>query len=379
MTEPTLRAGALRLAVLAAAVAAAAPARAADIQVSGSVYVDYWGINNRTVGPQQPEGITPDMAITIAKDVHDELSFSVKACFSCHGVEIEHFHVDYQPKTWFNVQAGRLAVPFGDYSQRVDASGHKTASAPLIYDMGRMAYGSRTFFNEGVLPLPYVDTGLLVYGQTWLGSRLQLWYGAYAASGLRGSNDLDFIASRSLYYTDNNNVPAGGGRVTLTYSADPGSALGDISLGASGTVGRYDQAKHLDYRIWGADASLRLWKITLRGEYAKRRTDIDPSQPGYAYAIVDPWFDKSGWYAELEHPVFRWLSAVYRYDVLERHGVPLPGSAAALTPSSTIDRFSAGVVITPAAALFVKLSYEYWKPSDFPVLQTGHVGFGGAF
>jgi len=379
MIDRLFRGSALRLATAAVAASLAAWAHAADIQVSGSVYVDYWGINNRTVGPQQPEGITPEAALTIGKDIHDELSFSVKACFSCHGIEIEHFQVDYQPKNWFNVQAGRIAVPFGDYSQRVDGSGHKTVSAPLIYDMGRMAYGSRTFFNEGVLPLPYVDTGVLVYGQTWLGSRLQLWYGAYAVAGLRGSNDLDFIASRSIYYTDNNNVPAGGGRATLTYSSDPGSFFGDISIGASGSAARYDQAKKLDYRMWGADASLRLWKVTVRGEYATRRTDIDPNQPGYVYAIVDPWFEKSGWYAELEHPILRWMSAVYRYDVLERRGVPLPGADAQLTTKSTIDRYTVGLVLTPAAALYVKLSWEYWKPTDFPVLNTGHIGVGGAF
>ncbi len=380
MTDRLPRRWPLRAAgALLACALAAGTASAANIQVSGSAYVDYWGIQNRTVGPQQPEGITPEAALTIGADVHEDLSFSVKTCFSCHGLEVEHVQFEYQPKTWLNFQVGRISVPFGEFANRVDPSGHRTASKPLIYDMGRMAYGGRTAFNEGVVPLPYVDTGLLAYGQVWLGSALQFWYGAYAVAGMKGSNDIDFVAMRSLYYSDNNNLPAVGGRATLTFSSSPGSLIGDISLGASGTTGRYDTAKRLDYTLWGADASLRFWKLTLRGEYAERRTDIDRTQAGYTYVIVDPWIDKAGWYGELEHPIFRWLSAVYRYDYLTRRGVPLPGSVSALTTKSTIERWSAGLVVTPANALFVKLSYEYWKPTDFPELHTGHLGFGGAF
>ena len=40
---------------------------------------------------------------------------------------------------------------------------------------------------------------------------------------------------------------------------------------------------------------------------------------------------------------------------------------------------TAGLVIRPTSALFVKLSYEYWMPSDFPAFHSGHVGVGGAF
>jgi hypothetical protein len=212
-----------------------ARAGSGSLRVSGSVSVDYWGIGDRTVGPKQPEGMGLDASLTIGGDVHEDLSYSVKTCFSCHGMEPEHVMVDYQPKPWFNVQAGRLTVPFGDFSNRVDPGSHALSSAPLIYDMGHMAYGSRTEFNLGIIPLPYVDTGVLVYGQTWLGSRLQLWYGGYAVTGMRGSNDVDFVAMRSLYYTDNNNQPAPGGRATLTYSAEPGEVFGDASIGASAT------------------------------------------------------------------------------------------------------------------------------------------------
>jgi hypothetical protein len=365
--------------LLAALLLAPCAAAAANAQISGSVYVDYWGIKERDTGTRPPEGITPDASLTVGSDIGEELSFSVKACFSCHGVEVQHFQIDYQPRPWFNVQAGRIAVPFGDYSNRVDPSAHKTASAPLIFDMGRMAYGSRTAFNEGVVPLPYSDTGLMVYGQTWLGSWLQIWYGLYAVAGLRGANDVDFMAQRSLYYTDNNNTPSLGGRLTVTWASEPGSLIGDLSLGASATGGKYDVAKKLEYRMWGADASVRIWTMTLRGEYAQRRTDIDPSLTGYTYVVVDRWFEKSGFYGEAELPLGKRLAAVGRYDLLERRGVPLPGANAALSTNSRIERYTAGVVLTPAASVFAKLSFEYWKPTDFPEIHSAHLGFGGAF
>jgi hypothetical protein len=110
-----------------------------------------------------------------------------------------------------------------------------------------------------------------------------------------------------------------------------------------------------------------------------RRTHIDPDAKGYPYEVLDPWVDKSGFYAELEHPLGRWTSVVYRYDQLVRRGVPLPGSAAGMTPDSRLERWTAGAMITPVSSFYVKLSYEFWMPSDHPEFHSGHLGVGGAF
>lgn len=369
----------LAAAALACLLLHGSTARAGSLRVSGSVAVNYWGIEDRDIGKDQPAGMGLDASLTIGGDVHDDLSFSVKSCYSCHGIEPEHVTIDYQPSPRLNVQVGRLAVPFGDFSNRVDPGSRALPAAPLIYDMGGMAYGSRTAFNLGVTPLPYVDTGVLLYGQVWLGSRVQLWYGGYAVAGMRGGNDIDWVAMRSLYYTDNNDEPALGGRVTVTYSAEPGEALGDVSLGASATAGHYDAATKLAYRLWGADVTARVCKATVRAEYAQRRTDLDGDATGYPYVVVDPWFDKSGWYVELEHPLAQGLSAVARYDRLERRGVPLPGSAAELTPSSAIDRYSAGLTYAPASSTFVKLSYERWLAPDFGDFHSARASLGATF
>ena len=382
MTDRSLRrlasSSMVALATLAAVPAGAAP----SLQFSGSAYVDSWVIPTQQPDADQvkaPQGITIDASMRFGVDVHDTLSFSAKACISCHGIEMDHVVLDWQPKPWFNAQFGRLNVPFGEYANRIDQSGHKTTSAPLIYDMGRMAYADRTSFNGGVLMLPYVDTGLMLYGQTWLGSVLQIWYAGYAVSGLKGTNDLEWMAMRTSPYVDNNKVPSYGGRITVTYSSNPGAFIGDVSLGGSYTGGRYDRDAKLEYQVAGADLSLQLWKVTLRGEYALRRTALDPNASGYTWALVDDYFDKRGFYAELEHPLGRYVTMVYRYDKLERLGVPLPGSSSNMTPDSALERGTVGTVISPVSGIYMKLSYEYWKPSTFVVFQSGHVGFGGAF
>jgi hypothetical protein len=150
MTDPTrhrarrlpafLAGCAAGLAVLAAAGAARA---GSSSSVSGSVYVDYWWIQDPDVQARAPGSVTIDAAVKVGVDVNDDVAFSTKACMSCHGIEVEHIQMEYMPRTWFNVAAGRLAVPFGEFSNRVDQSGHKTVSAPLIFDMGRMAYGEK--------------------------------------------------------------------------------------------------------------------------------------------------------------------------------------------------------------------------------------------
>lgn len=385
MTErrPSPAARLLGAALLALAAAAAAPvtvlAGTDGLQVSGSVYVDSWIIPDGAGQVKGTQGITPEASIKIGVDIHDELSFSAKACVSCHGFEFEHVAIDFQPKVWLNAQVGRIAVPFGEFSNRVDPSGHRTASKPLIYDMGRMAWGDRANFNSGVVMLPYTDTGALLYGQFFIGERVQVWYGGYAVSGMKGGTDVDWMALRTIPYTDNNRTPAYGGRLAMTWVSEPGGFFGDVSLGASYTGGRFDRDAKLQYDAWAADLAIPFWKATLRGEYAMRRTALDPAAKGYAYEVVDPWFDKRGFYAELEHPLGRFTNVVYRYDQLERRGVPLPGSAAAMTPDSRLERWTGGVMITPASSIYLKLSYEYWMPSDHAEFHSGHVGVGGAF
>lgn len=385
MTAPrprSVRASRLAVTLLAAAalVAAGRASAGSNSSFSGTAYVDYWGMSSRSLAKRSPSGVTIDAMVKLGVDVNDDLTFSAKACFSCHGIEFDNVMLDWMPSTKFNVQVGRLPIPFGEFANRVDPSGHKTASAPLIYDMGRMVYGEKSAMNLGVIPLPYTDTGVMFYGQFFPLEKLQVWWGAYATAGMRGGNDLDFVATRSIYYTDNNRVPAGGGRVVMTYASEGKSFIGDISLGASATAGRYDRDARLGYLAWGADVSMQLGRATLRAEYATRQTDLDPNA-SYPFVLIDPWINKEGWYGEVEFPlppVDRWVSVVARYDELRRRGTPLSASSP-ISSDSTIQRYTAGLMIIPAPSLYLKVGYEYWSATDFEPLHAAHIGFGGSF
>jgi hypothetical protein len=372
MTRPSARL------VLLLTLASPVAAHAANTIVSGSVYVDFNGIPDAAVRARAPHSLAPDASLKVQVEVNDDLTFSAKVCASCHTLELDHAVLDWQPETWFNVQVGRLAVPFGEYAERIDASAHKTASPPLVYDMGQMAFGSPGALNLGVLPQPYVDTGALLYGQRWLASSLQMWYGAYVVGGLKGSNDVQWARMRGGNYGDNNAVPAGGGRISFTLAGTPGAFFGDANLGGSFTGGRYDDAGKLAYWVWGADATIRLAKATLRGEYVQRRTELDPSA-SYAFALVDRFFDKSGWYAEIEHPAGKYVSVVGRVDQLRRAGAALPGADDPTTTFSRITRWSAGAVVTPISAMYVKTGWEYWDGTGYPSFHSFHLGFGGVF
>jgi len=364
------------------ALAVARPALGGDVAVNfaGSAYVDYWFANSPSANKASIMGITPEAAVKMEVDVNDTLSFSARVCFSCHGLEVDRAHVDWTPTPAFNIQAGRIGVPFGEMSVRYDPTSHRSVSKPLIYDMGRMAYYGRSGFNLGVVPQPYVDTGVVVYGQVWPSEQVQLWYGAYVVGGMRGENDFDFIAQRTSLYIDNNNEPAGGGRVVLTVSSSGlDSAFKDFSIGFSGMYGHYDPNRLRAYTALGVDASLRIGPVTLRGEAAFIRIDLEPDPTLYRYRLLDTYLDKGGFFFELEHPIGSRFSTLYRFDMLARKGIPLPGSDPRLSPDSRIYRYTQAFQVALSSSMYVKASYEYTSLTDFPSFHSIHLGVGGAF
>ena len=109
----------------------------ASTTVSGSAYLDYWYLSSEHARAAAMQPVTPEAAIKIEVDVHESVSFSARMCFGCHGIEIDRAHIDFTPSQYFNLQVGRVGVPFGEFSVRYDPTSHRTVSKPLIYEMGR--------------------------------------------------------------------------------------------------------------------------------------------------------------------------------------------------------------------------------------------------
>jgi hypothetical protein len=328
------------------------PAFAFDVILVGSASVDYRFVSGLNP-PQNPSplgitGLTFEVAQKVVAEVGHGVSFTVKACGGCHGIEVDQGFGEVRLKRFFNVRVGRLNVPFGEFTLRHDPANYTTPSKPLPYAMGDMLEYSREGFNLGVVPGPYVDNGIEAFGSFSLSAKVQLDYALYVVKGLAGSNDLDFTASRS--YVDNNRTPAFGGRVVLTGD--------DWAFGGSASAGAYDAKDSLWYVMGGLEFYARFGNFVVRAEALARRTDLDPAATGYPFVLIDRWFLKAGWYAQIDWSPRPELTFILRSDGLHRLGMPIPGTG--LSQSAGVQRQTAAMMVRTHEHLAVKLDYELW-------------------
>lgn len=357
----------------------------ADVNFAGSIYVNQPTLlthasttEARALLADTALGMNAEAAFKVVADVQDNVSASAKICYGCHGFMADMAHFDWTVDDRFNVRAGRFPVPFGEFYLRHDPANHRSATKPLPYEMGRML--RRTQFNLAVLPEPYPDNGLELYG-TLRTDRAEVSYSAYAVAGLKGdaaTGDLDFIRSRTEYVADNNRSPAAGGRLTLAFPNLPVANWRWFALGASGMWGRYDDDGGLDYLLLGLDLYTRIDKLNVRGEVMLRRTEL-PDRPGdFKQALQDLYVERDGFYLELDGPVagnFEWLA---RVDGFRRVGaVPVTSDLAAR--DSGILRYTAGFNVLPITGIKLKLDYEYWHFTEFEAAQILHTGLVGTF
>lgn len=347
----------------------ATPVHAQDQNFAGSIQANYlWVPTDDDARKQTFDAFSNELSIKVAVDLSDRVSANVKLCHGCHGVEVDMAFTDLRVLDELNFRVGRFNPAFGDFPLRHDPANHRTADKPLPYDMGRMLRMRE--FNLGVLPSPYVDTGLEVNGTHWFGDAAQADYAVYVVGGLRSGQDdvdLDFIQSRSVYYIDNNSKPAFGGRLALTLNASD-SLL--FTLGGSIMTGHQDPKGERNYAIGGVDFYARLGSVDLRAEYLLRRTEmpVGDADERYRYGpgtdgTYDDFFLKDGFYVEANVPVIERLELVGRFDGLRRIGnVPIN---VPLSKKSTVLRYTAGFNVVFDASVRLKISGEYYDFSDF--------------
>lgn len=351
--------------------------------VAGSIQLDYLYVpTNERARDLAFDGFTTELSLKLVADFGERTSAHVKVCYGCHGFEVAMAYVDFFVHDALSVRVGRMNPRFGDFPLRHDPANHRANSKPLPYDMGRML--RRVEWNNGILPIPYADNGIEIYGTFWLGDDVSIDYAGHAVSGLEGGEnalDIDFVLSRSpsLYYTDNNGHPSVGGRLAITATFED---WGSFTLGASGMHGPYDPSRTLSYTIAGADAHLRIHGLALRAEGLRRFTDF--AVPAEAGALrFDPrgrsvdFFVKDGFYVEAEYPFSPFFEAFGRVDGLHRYG-NLP-SGSLLRRRSAVLRYTPGVNFVFHPGLRLKLSAELWDFSDFADELALHAGVAGHF
>ncbi|MCA9537457.1 MAG: hypothetical protein KC620_01135 [Myxococcales bacterium] len=351
-----------------------------DVNVAGSVYLHHPTLFSDRVEVQGAtlRGLNAEASFKVVADVTDRVSASAKVCYGCHDFTADMAYVDWYVEDRFNMRFGRFPVPFGEFYLRHDAANHRSATKPLPYEMGRML--RRGEYNLGVLPEPYPDNGVELYG-TFRGELAELAYNVYAVSGFKGdavTADLDFVRSRDVYYADNNRTPATGGRLTLAFPNLPVALWRWLAIGASFMYGRYDDEGDLAYWLAGIDFYTRIDQVNVRGEVMMRRTAIPDAPEQFRQRLRDLFVQREGFYGQLDGPIGRALEWLVRVDGFRRAGPTLIG-APLDDPDSGVLRGTAGLNIIPTGGVKLKLNYEYWRFSDFPIEHMLHTGLVGTF
>lgn len=370
----------------AVALALAAPVSADDTRTrtfAGSIQLDYLAVpTERPARPLTLDGATIELSLKLSVDISERASASIKVCFSCHGFEAGMAYVDLRASDALHLRVGRMTPSFGAFPPRHDPANHRTSDKPLPYDMGRML--RRGDWNEGILPAPWVDTGVELGGTRFF-QHGRLEYAAYLMTGPKGGTDaadFDFTLSRSgeQYYIDNNSRPSFGGRIGGTFEL---RGRGTLSLGGSVMAGTYDPDAELGFIIGGLDATLDLRRLIVRGEYLLRRTEMalgqDPATrfkygPGED-GEFDDFFVKDGFYLEAEVPLSR-VDLVARWDGLRRIGNVLASSQ--LTSDTSMLRYTAGAAVR-LGEIRVKGSVELYDFREFDRELAIHLGLATPF
>jgi hypothetical protein len=355
-----------------------------QITFAGSVQLDYLAIPSETHGRDIAlDAATAELSLKMNFDFSEHVAASVKVCYACHGFEAGMAFIDLRVADELNFRIGRFNPSVGQFPLRHDPANHRTSDKPLPYDMGRML--RQDDWNQGVLPAPWVDTGLEINGSFFFGKSYRADYALYAISGPKGgvnAIDFDFIESRTpgRFYIDNNSEPTVGGRLGMTF--DFGST--STTLGGSYMWGHYDPNRDLYFWLAGADLSVQIMGLFLRAEYLLRKTEmfLGPTPellfkygPG-ANGMFDDNVIKEGFYTEMEAPLGP-IDFVLRWDGLRRRGNVLLTSA--LDDRASLLRYTAALAVRATAGVRVKASVEYYEFAEFDNELALHFGVASAF
>jgi hypothetical protein len=299
-----------------------------------------------------------------------KVSANLRVCWGCHELELEEASFQWNPWSFLQVKAGRMAVNAGSYNSRHDFAVRRTISKPLTRIMGNMPRAVE--FNLGVLPAPYVDNGASVtvgFDTEAVGMEFE----AFVLTGLKGvGNDIDFVRSRQ--FRDTNGEPSLGGRVSLDVPF--------VSLNFSYMWGNYDPNSRRSYQFLSADARVRIGPVIIEGEFAFRETEYtDPESAG-----GENEFYKFGWWAQVTWQIIEPLYVVAAVDALHVTKIylsnfgPTPNEAIAVTDDNNrIVRMVGGVGYTPWGGIMLRVTGEFWDFSDFHDAWVVHVGLGWSF
>lgn len=162
-------------------------------------------------------------------------------------VLLEQAYAAYEISPLFNLRAGVLLVPFGNYNLNHYSPARDVITRPLV--------------SHVVAPADWTDNGIGLTGEAFLGDLWGFQYQLYTVAGLGdGITALGSRAGRQSFGEDNNNNKAVVGR----FAWNRGN---DLELGLSGYSGKYDDAGRLSLDGWAGDIVVRFLRLEIAAEY----------------------------------------------------------------------------------------------------------------
>jgi mono/diheme cytochrome c family protein len=284
---------------------------------------------------------------------------SVTACTSCHSgtgftfelvegsatLDLRHlFHgCRCDDGKELLLKAGRFVAPFGAFAAMSHPGIYRTATNPLMYNMGRRVFvPDSSPPQQPVLPMPFSDEGVDFIFRTPVADELNFTFDLYAINGLQGAAPNIFLRSRAYY--DNNDEPTFGARMTL--GADY-FRLGTSVMGGNLQDQGMEKAY---YTLAGADLTSQITdRLRFYFEYAERRQDsiFVQDTEEHTFGVVTELE-----YQLLEHPN---VSLLVRYDTLEHRNQSF-GNA-------KLERITWGFNIGLPGGSLLMINHEWWKPA----------------
>ncbi|MCB1036236.1 MAG: hypothetical protein KDD47_20600, partial [Acidobacteria bacterium] len=244
----------------------------------------------------------------------------------------------------FNLRAGVLLVPFGNYNLN-----HYSPSRDVI---------SRPLVSHVIAPADWTDNGLGLTGEAFLGDLWGFEYQLYAVAGLDEEiTSLGTRASRQAFGADNNGDKAIVGRFAWNRG-------GDLELGLSGYTGKYDDEGRLRLEGWAADAVTTLGRLSLAGEYNTLEAEQALGPPAvlegyYGRAVLD--VTPSAWRGG---PLFPETSLVL---VAQRDWVEIEGPLDGIFERNQESRTTFGLNYRPTHQWVLKLNWEENRTKNRPL------------
>lgn len=194
-------------------------------------------------------------ALRIRSTMNEWLSFHGEiAIDEDTDLELSYAHLNFSLHSSFNIKAGLILVPFGQYNSFYPPPGNELTSIPLM--------------AEFLIPTIWAEPGVSIFGQFSDIGPLAFTYEFLISNGL-GEGGFDFEKgnrdARQDFNVENNGDKQLSGRIGVLpqISLLPFA----ISLGVSGALGEFDDKGNNQYFGFGVDGNVKIGAFSLIGDH----------------------------------------------------------------------------------------------------------------